>query len=326
MAKKQTKYSQQYAKERAKLLRNISSLENRGYDVSSIEIPDIPANAPSARDVERLKNLNKKRYDKATKTVAIERKRGQTTEHEIIQLSGKAARTLEHKKRAQAKQNAEKYKDREDLNIYEDAEGNLYLWDAEKGNFIANEKTEDIETVEIVDVKDLKDVSPLDYVRYEAESGTDIDPSNPESGSFGKEDYKNLNQTKNKRRVNDRQAENQKIRETKFANVIADLTNYANASGLPKRYRNKERTQIVMSNAQRILDQFIEWAATDPDAFYYALDQIERMDGFSQKEFLYRAEDTEKYIGWYTKAMADYKSISEYEATTETYNEQKYEE
>ena len=100
-SKKPSKTVLEYRRVRKNLLQNIRRLEERGYDVSKIDVPDIP-NKITRRDINALKKLDKDRYKKATYEVEVIKNKGRKNERiEVTKVKGTKYVKQENKIRAE---------------------------------------------------------------------------------------------------------------------------------------------------------------------------------------------------------------------------------
>ena len=96
-SKKPSKTVLEYRRVRKNLLQNVRRLEERGYDVSKIDVPDIPKKI-TRRDINALKKLDKNRYKKATYEVEVIKNKGRKNERiEVTKVSGEKYRKQERK-------------------------------------------------------------------------------------------------------------------------------------------------------------------------------------------------------------------------------------
>lgn len=108
MAKNKSPYLDEYRKARKNLLQNLRRMKQRGYDISSIKVPDIPKRI-TEKAIKKLEDINKQRYDKAKFSYlkyskkkkeytweTVKGKRGQKVEK--AQAQKKAKQTREHNK------------------------------------------------------------------------------------------------------------------------------------------------------------------------------------------------------------------------------------
>lgn len=96
-SKKPSKTVLEYRRVRKNLLQNIRRLEDRGYDVSKINVPDIPEKI-TRRDINALKKLDKNRYKQATYEVEVVKNKGRKNERiEVTKVSGEKYRKQERK-------------------------------------------------------------------------------------------------------------------------------------------------------------------------------------------------------------------------------------
>lgn len=95
---KKQQYHEEYVKIRYNFIRNVRSLESRGYDVSEIKIPDIPEKI-GKREINALLKLKENRYNLATKVETVT-KRSITGEYIDVEerITGKRARRFERKR------------------------------------------------------------------------------------------------------------------------------------------------------------------------------------------------------------------------------------
>lgn len=112
----------EYKTARRNLLQNVRRLKKRGYDVSDIKIPAIPKGNIKQADIREITNLDKTRYEKATKIELVKHrdKHGKITDV-LERVSGTKAKYLE-KVRAGRKTSAtlkEKYKARKQHKEYQ---------------------------------------------------------------------------------------------------------------------------------------------------------------------------------------------------------------
>jgi hypothetical protein len=100
-SKKPSKTVLEYRRVRKNLLQNIRRLEERGYDVSKIAVPDIPSKI-TRRDINALKKIDKNRYKQATYEVEVIKNKGRKNERiEVTKVSGEKYRKQERKQTAQ---------------------------------------------------------------------------------------------------------------------------------------------------------------------------------------------------------------------------------
>lgn len=100
-SKKPSKTVLEYRRVRKNLLQNVRRLEERGYDVSKIDVPDIPEKI-TRRDINALKKLDKNRYKQATYEVEVVKNKGRKNERiEVTKVSGEKYRKQERKQSAE---------------------------------------------------------------------------------------------------------------------------------------------------------------------------------------------------------------------------------
>ena len=132
VSEKQRELNRQYYNARRNYIRNIKSLEDRGYDVSALNIPDKPQKITEG-SIRRIKDLNEKRYKKSTFQI-IDNDTG-----EIKNISGSEARTIERRIAAQVGRSLDKFIDKhynEDV-YYNPATGETML-EAEAKKYTGN--------------------------------------------------------------------------------------------------------------------------------------------------------------------------------------------
>lgn len=96
-SKKPSKTVLEYRRVRKNLLQNVRRLEERGYDVSKIDVPDIPEKI-TRRDINALKKINTNRYKKSTYEVEVVKNKGRKNERiEVTKVSGEKYRKQERK-------------------------------------------------------------------------------------------------------------------------------------------------------------------------------------------------------------------------------------
>jgi hypothetical protein len=373
MAKKQKeyKYSAEYKSARRNLLRNVRSLEKRGYDVSAIKIPKlVSGRAPKLSDVRALKRANDTRYDKATKVeeVRVRTERGIVYENKTV--SGKFARYKENVragKKGEAKRSLYrslspdakreykelvKYEKKYKSDPYVDGKvaSKDDFWPFNKASeWFLNRYAgvEDYGTRVVLNSDNFSEQwydeeygvwhydneNPRDVAKSMgkdvSDDSDDYDDSDYSEDSsyqkFNKKDYNKINKPSTPVPAKSI-AEEQKQRDTKLANVLADLAELANLTGLPKGKKWASMASTIQNNAQQIMDQMIEWAKTDPDAFFSALNDIEKGKGFSTVEVVYQRAGVDRYLQKYKDAMNYYHKTQDYNEDTDAYIEQDYDE
>ena len=105
-AQKQAKAT--YMHERGKLLKNIRSLEKRGYTVN-ISVPAIPVKG-FAKATERIRRLNERRYDLSSKEITVKAKDKRTGEYREIKETVKGTRAVRSERAQSARKSAENRK------------------------------------------------------------------------------------------------------------------------------------------------------------------------------------------------------------------------
>lgn len=96
-SKKPSKTISEYRRVRKNLKQNIRRLEERGYDVSKIKLPEIPEKITS-KDVTKLKNINSRRYKLATHETEVIKNKGKKNERiETIKVKGTEFQKVERK-------------------------------------------------------------------------------------------------------------------------------------------------------------------------------------------------------------------------------------
>lgn len=108
----QAEKNAEYRKERKKLLQNVRRMKNRGYDISGIKIPEIPADRKIRQsDINAIKKSNIDRYKNASLTTEVTYKRGLQTITETRTFKGEKARTVERRRAvAKGQEERKKYK------------------------------------------------------------------------------------------------------------------------------------------------------------------------------------------------------------------------
>lgn len=120
LSEKQRELNRQYYNARRNYIRNIKSLEARGYDVSALNIPNVPQRIEEG-SIRRIKDLNEKRYKKATFEII------DTETGDFKTISGTEARKIERKVAAQVGRSLDRYIDKhynEDI-YYEPTTGEI---------------------------------------------------------------------------------------------------------------------------------------------------------------------------------------------------------
>jgi len=120
ISEKQRELNRQYYNARRNYIRNIKSLEDRGYDVSALNIPNVPQRIEEG-SIRRIKDLNEKRYKKATFEII------DTETGDFKTISGTEARKIERKVAAQVGRSLDRYIDKhynEDI-YYEPTTGEI---------------------------------------------------------------------------------------------------------------------------------------------------------------------------------------------------------
>ena len=331
MAKKQKeyKYSAEYRTARRNLLRNVRSLEKRGYDVSAIKIPElVTGRAPKLSEVRALQRANDTRYDKAKRYEEVRVKTDTGFEYKVKKVSGKIARQRERTKAGK--------KVSESLKKYNK------LTPEEKDVYRRFKQGEKEGVFDKGFAQSYRDMQPVYRERESWDSDNEYDDVNDEDDTSYDEDYEEESDSSSYQKFNKKDynkinkpstpvpaksiAEEQKQRDTKLANVLADLAELANLTGLPKGKKWASMASTIQNNAQQIMDQMIEWAKTDPDAFFSALNGIEKGKGFSTVEVVYQRAGVDRYLQKYKDAMNYYHKTQDYNEDTDAYIEQDYDE
>ena len=103
-AQKQAKAT--YMHERSKLLKNIRSLEKRGYTVN-ISVPKIPVRS-FEKATEKIRQLNEKRYERSSKTISRIVTDKKTGKDKVIQEKVKGTRAVKAERAESARKGVEK--------------------------------------------------------------------------------------------------------------------------------------------------------------------------------------------------------------------------
>lgn len=103
-AQKQAKAT--YMHERSKLLKNIRSLEKRGYTVN-INVPKIPVRS-FEKATEKIRQLNEKRYERSSKTISRIVTDKKTGKDKVIQEKVKGTRAVKAERAQSARKAVEK--------------------------------------------------------------------------------------------------------------------------------------------------------------------------------------------------------------------------
>lgn len=105
ISEKQRELNRQYYNARRNYIRNIKSLEDRGYDVSALNIPDKPQKITEG-SIRKIKELNEKRYKKSSFEII------DTETGDFKTISGTEARKIERKVAAQVGRSLDNYIDK----------------------------------------------------------------------------------------------------------------------------------------------------------------------------------------------------------------------
>lgn len=361
LTKKQIEKQQlhnEYVKIRYNFIRNVRSLESRGYDVSEIKIPDIPEKI-GKREINALLKLKENRYNLVTKVETVT-KRSITGEYIDVEerITGKRARRFERKRsgyKGVATKQEKEYKAQRQKSINrlereakEKAQHDYIksLYDAgyaKPSDYIDADYDDDLYIDNFDDYVDSGSIKPAEPEGpyYDEYTGKVMDPIKGElkesDVDFSQYSYYMDTETgeiverpKGAKRPKVEGAEFVRIMSTEDAGKLAykraieELNIMSSYMGDPKHGKNLKHDERVRANADQIKAKLEALHGENPGAVERALSYTNSSGDFHSVDFMYRAGGYGAYLYYFESLLESLGADMDYESE-EDYDEGNFE-
>lgn len=293
----------QYFTERRKLIRNVKSLEQRGYDVSKITVPEIPKTISPA-SVRKIMGINESRYKKASHEVSqIVRDKKGNEKLVTKNVSGTQYRKQEQSiagQKASATKKENIYKDKRErvsrrITGSEIEERNpdlsyTYNMYKEKPSEEPEVEGETLEG-EVEALYDYLDSTPSEY--YSGEYAM-----NPESGEI--KPASEISEEDRRKGIWVTMLSDKTAREI-VDKALNDLDVMIQYQGTSRDSKSKiENTKLNAENIKRFIMDKLD---TEPDKAVTVLRNMMDKNGFHTVDYMYSKGGYEKFLAYYNAAF-----------------------
>lgn len=327
MAKSNSKYLSEYRKARKNLLQNIRRLEERGYDVSNIKVPEIPkADEIRKKHINELMRINKNRYSNVTHEVEqIKRLKTGEIVAEVKKVKGTKYKKIEKKKSDEQGKITRKLK-KEIKELQEEFDRAERLGDTDEVNKI-------ITKISITERKIKENRGELEYrlseverIKEEVDAGLYDDREeisitentyyqDTDTGEYLNKDELTDKQKKSSRYILMSPTESDKAVVDKAIHDLDILALYDKKGG------GRKHNQNTRDNAEGIRDFIKEQYAKDPQRTASILRDMEKAGVFKNAEYLYYDTGEVKFKSVFYNQYFGITSFNDYTTEDDLYDD-----